>query len=115
MSETVLLAIVAAVSAVVGAIISGWLTNVATSRRNQFEAKVEICKYCERWLSNLREEIAMFVSEAMLLSLVEKKEHLPKLIKQLQKLKATHRIIPMEQGHKKSRILAWTFRSSTSS
>ena len=48
-------------------------------------------------------------------SLVAKKEHLPKLIKQLQKLKATHPIIPMEQGHKKSRILAWTFRSMTSS
>ncbi len=42
-------------------------------------------------------------------SLVSKKENLPKLIKQLNKLKATHRIIEMSQGNKKSRILVWNF------
>jgi len=42
-------------------------------------------------------------------SLVSKKENLPKLIKQLNKLKATHRIIEMAQGNKKSRILVWKF------
>ncbi len=42
-------------------------------------------------------------------TLVSRSEHLPKLEKQLRKLKATIRIIPMAQGHKKSRILAWRF------
>ena len=48
-------------------------------------------------------------------SLVAKKEHLPKLIKQLEKLKTTYQIVTMEQGHKKSRILARTFLNSTAS
>jgi 23S rRNA (adenine1618-N6)-methyltransferase len=42
-------------------------------------------------------------------TLVSKKEHLPKLYKQLSKLKATHQTIPMAQGQKQSRILAWKF------
>ncbi|MGY0392502.1 23S rRNA (adenine(1618)-N(6))-methyltransferase RlmF [Bizionia sp. KMM 8389] len=42
-------------------------------------------------------------------SLVSKGDNLPKLIKQLDKMKATHKIIPMSQGQKKSRILAWHF------
>jgi len=42
-------------------------------------------------------------------SLVSKKENLPKLIKQLNKLKATHTIVEMAQGNKKSRILIWKF------
>jgi 23S rRNA (adenine1618-N6)-methyltransferase len=41
--------------------------------------------------------------------LVAKKEHLLKLRKQLNKMQATHKIITMEQGVKKSRILAWQF------
>lgn len=42
-------------------------------------------------------------------TLVSKKEHLPKLYKQLSKLKAIHQTITMTQGHKQSRILAWKF------
>ncbi|MCK0156751.1 23S rRNA (adenine(1618)-N(6))-methyltransferase RlmF [Cellulophaga sp. F20128] len=42
-------------------------------------------------------------------SLVSKSEHLPKLEKQLTKLKATYFTVPMAQGHKKSRILVWKF------
>ncbi|WP_074406228.1 23S rRNA (adenine(1618)-N(6))-methyltransferase RlmF [Aquimarina megaterium] len=42
-------------------------------------------------------------------SLVSKKEHLPKLEKQLDKLKATHTTIAMEQGNKKSRFIVWKF------
>ena len=43
-------------------------------------------------------------------TLVSKSEHLPKLEKQLKKLQTEVRILPMFQGHKKSRILAWRFR-----
>jgi len=42
-------------------------------------------------------------------SLVSRKQNLEKITKQLDKLKATYKIIPMEQGHKKSRCIAWTF------
>ncbi|WP_438423538.1 23S rRNA (adenine(1618)-N(6))-methyltransferase RlmF [Aquimarina macrocephali] len=42
-------------------------------------------------------------------SLVSKKEHLPKLEKQLNKLKATHTTIAMEQGNKRSRLIVWKF------
>ena len=41
--------------------------------------------------------------------LVSKSEHLPKIKKQLTKLKAVHQVIPMKQGNKKSRIVAWKF------
>lgn len=42
-------------------------------------------------------------------SLVSKKENLPKLLKQLNKLKATHCIVEMAHGNKKSRFIAWKF------
>ena len=42
-------------------------------------------------------------------SLVSNKSSLPKLEKQLLKLKANYNIIDMDTKHKKSRILAWTF------
>ncbi|PKV51285.1 23S rRNA m(6)A-1618 methyltransferase [Aquimarina sp. MAR_2010_214] len=42
-------------------------------------------------------------------SLVSKKENLPKLEKQLNKMKATHTTITMEQGNKKSRFITWKF------
>lgn len=42
-------------------------------------------------------------------TLVSKKENLNKLYKQLDKLKATHRTLVMNQGNKRSRILAWQF------
>lgn len=41
--------------------------------------------------------------------LLSQKQNLPKVIKQLDKLKATHQIINMEQGNKKSRFIAWRF------
>ncbi len=41
--------------------------------------------------------------------LVSKKEHLPKIYKQLDKLKITRQTIPMSQGNKESRFIAWTF------
>lgn len=42
-------------------------------------------------------------------SLVSKKENLNKIYKQLDKLKATHKTIKMQQGNKDSRFVAWTF------
>lgn len=42
-------------------------------------------------------------------TLVSKQAHVAKLQKQLDKVKAAHKLIPMEQGHKKSRILAWKY------
>ncbi|WP_417198589.1 23S rRNA (adenine(1618)-N(6))-methyltransferase RlmF [Bizionia sp.] len=42
-------------------------------------------------------------------TLVSKAANLPKLIKQLDKLEATHQVIDMAQGQKVSRILAWQF------
>ena len=41
--------------------------------------------------------------------LVSKKENLPKLHKQLNKLKASYKTIDMNQGQKHSRFIAWTF------
>lgn len=43
--------------------------------------------------------------------LLSQKQNLPKVTKQLDKLKATYRIIEMEQGNKKSRFIAWKFTS----
>jgi 23S rRNA (adenine1618-N6)-methyltransferase len=42
-------------------------------------------------------------------TLVSKKENLNKIYKQLDKLKARHKTIKMEQGNKQSRFVAWTF------
>ena len=41
--------------------------------------------------------------------LVAKKEHLPKIHKQLDKLNATYKTIAMNQGNKHSRFVAWKF------
>jgi len=43
-------------------------------------------------------------------SLVSKSSNLPKIEKYLKKANATHKIIDMSQGNKKSRIVAWTFK-----
>ena len=45
-------------------------------------------------------------------SLVSRKENLPKIEKQLKKLQANYRIIPMEHGNKKTRFIAWSFIKS---
>lgn len=42
-------------------------------------------------------------------TLVSKKENLPKIYKQLDKLKVTRKTINMSQGSKKSRFVAWKF------
>ncbi|MCL5244579.1 23S rRNA (adenine(1618)-N(6))-methyltransferase RlmF [Cellulophaga sp. 20_2_10] len=62
------------------------------------------------FLKRLIKESVLFKNEVTFFtSLVSKSENLPKLEKQLTKLKATHFTIPMEQGNKKSRILVWRF------
>ena len=43
-------------------------------------------------------------------TLVAKGSHLPRLIKQLDKLNASYKIIDMSHGQKQSRILAWHYR-----
>ncbi|CAL2084887.1 23S rRNA (adenine(1618)-N(6))-methyltransferase RlmF [Tenacibaculum sp. 190524A05c] len=45
-------------------------------------------------------------------SLVSRKENLPKLEKQLKKLKVNYTIIPMEHGNKKTRLIAWSFNKT---
>ncbi|AOW19818.1 23S rRNA (adenine(1618)-N(6))-methyltransferase RlmF [Urechidicola croceus] len=42
-------------------------------------------------------------------TLVSQKNNLPKIYKQLDKLKTTHKTIEMSQGSKKSRFIAWKF------
>jgi len=44
-------------------------------------------------------------------SLISKKENLPKIHKQLDKLKVTHKTIEMNQGKKQSRFIAWKFHT----
>ncbi|QNE41142.1 23S rRNA (adenine(1618)-N(6))-methyltransferase RlmF [Hymenobacter sp. NBH84] len=63
------------------------------------------------FLWRMAEESALFRESCYwFTTLVSKKETLPGLYKSLQKLGATEvRTIPMAQGHKISRIVAWTF------
>jgi 23S rRNA (adenine1618-N6)-methyltransferase len=42
-------------------------------------------------------------------TLVSQSEHLPKINKQLDKLKTTHKTIGMTLGNKKTRFVAWKF------
>ncbi|WP_108869205.1 23S rRNA (adenine(1618)-N(6))-methyltransferase RlmF [Aquimarina aquimarini] len=57
----------------------------------------------------IKQSVAFANQVGFFTSLVSKKEHLPKLEKQLTKLKAQHTIIPMTQGNKKSRFILWKF------
>jgi len=52
-----------------------------------------------------KEQVGFFTS------LISKSENLPKLLKQLDKLKAFHKIVDMQQGNKKSRMLVWSFKA----
>ncbi|MGJ8734790.1 MAG: 23S rRNA (adenine(1618)-N(6))-methyltransferase RlmF [Cellulophaga sp.] len=62
------------------------------------------------FLKRLIKESVLFKDQVTVFtSLVSKSNNLPKLQKQLTKLKASYFIVPMEQGNKKSRILAWKF------
>ena len=72
--------------------------------------------WCEggelRFVSRMIQESALFAgSVSWFTSLISKKERLPVYYSELEKVKATDiRTIPMAQGQKKSRILAWTFK-----
>lgn len=72
--------------------------------------------WCEggelRFVSKMIQESAAFAGNVTwFTSLISKKERLPVYYKELEKVKATNiRTIPMSQGQKHSRILAWTFR-----
>ncbi|WP_010227185.1 23S rRNA (adenine(1618)-N(6))-methyltransferase RlmF [Gillisia marina] len=52
---------------------------------------------------NFKSQVGWFTS------LISKNESLSKIYKQLDKLKATYKVIPMSQGNKKSRFIAWKF------
>ena len=72
-SEALSISIIAALAAIIGAIIAGITSHYSNRKRNSFEARVEICKYREKSLSNLKEEIAVIVSQAMLLGVDDNK------------------------------------------
>ncbi|MEH6680202.1 MAG: 23S rRNA (adenine(1618)-N(6))-methyltransferase RlmF [Sediminicola sp.] len=57
----------------------------------------------------IKESVAYGHQVGWFSSLVSKKEHLPKIISQLRKLKGVHAIVPMERGNKKTRFIAWKF------
>jgi len=72
--------------------------------------------WCEggelRFVSNMIRESAQFSgSVSWFTTLISKKERLPIFYSELEKVKAKDILtIPMAQGQKKSRILAWTFK-----
>ena len=55
---------------------------------------------------DFKEQVGWFTT------LVSKKENLPKIYKQLDKLKAIHKTINMKQGNKQSRFVAWNFKAN---
>ena len=57
----------------------------------------------------IRESILFKDQVKVFTSLVAKTDNLPKIEKQLKKAKANYHIIPMTQGNKKSRLIAWEF------
>jgi len=62
------------------------------------------------FIKRLIKESLLFKDQVKVFSsLVSKAENLPKIEKQLNKAKANHAIIPMEQGNKISRFVAWWF------
>lgn len=64
------------------------------------------------FIKRMIRESALFQAQVgWFTTLVSKKEHIPKMQKQLEKLRTEHRIIAMGQGNKISRILAWRFRN----
>ena len=73
--------------------------------------------WCEggelRFVTQMIRESAVFAtSVSWFTSLISKKERLPVYYRELKNAKASDiRTIPMAQGQKESRILAWTFRS----
>ena len=62
------------------------------------------------FIKRLIKESVLFKNQVKVFtSLVAKEDNLPKIQKQLKKAKANYHIIPMAQGNKKSRIIAWWF------
>ena len=62
------------------------------------------------FIKRMIKESALFKTQVgYFTSLVSKKENLPKIQKQLTKLKADFKIMEMDLGNKKSRIIAWKF------
>ncbi|PTX42149.1 23S rRNA m(6)A-1618 methyltransferase [Christiangramia gaetbulicola] len=62
------------------------------------------------FLKRMIRESALFKTQVgWFTSLVSKKENLPKIYKQLKKLKAEFKTIEMALGNKKSRLIAWKF------
>jgi 23S rRNA (adenine1618-N6)-methyltransferase len=57
----------------------------------------------------IKQSVAFKTQVGWFTTLVSKQEHLPAIYKQLDKLKATHKTMTMEQGHKQSRMVAWQF------
>jgi len=57
----------------------------------------------------IKQSVAFKTQVGWFTTLVSKKENLAAIYKQLNKLKATHKTITMEQGHKQSRMIAWKF------
>ncbi len=57
----------------------------------------------------IKQSVAFKTQVGWFTSLVSKKENLAKIYKQLDKLKAMHKTIKMEQGNKQSRFVAWRF------
>lgn len=55
----------------------------------------------------IKESIHFKTQVGWFTSLISQKQNLPKLIKQLTKVNASYKVIEMETGKKKSRILAW--------
>ncbi len=62
------------------------------------------------FIKRLVKESVLFKDQVKVFtSLVSKANNLPKIEKQLKKIKANYEIIPMSQGHKKSRFIMWWF------
>lgn len=57
----------------------------------------------------IKESVAFQKQVKWFTSLISKKENLPRIYKQLNKLGAAHQTVEMEQGNKKSRFIAWSF------
>ena len=62
------------------------------------------------FIKRMIKESKAFASQVGIFTcLVSKKEHLPKLEKQLKKMQAFYKVVPMQQGNKQSRFLSWSF------
>ena len=87
--------------------------NIATSQQRNFSGQANElwCNGGEAlFIKRLIKESKQFSQQVgWFTCLVSRKHNLSKITKQLDKLKATHRIIPMEQGHKKSRCVVWKY------